>query len=681
MWIQSVKLKNFKSYEDAVFRFPKPENGRNIVLIGALNGHGKTTLLEAVYLCLYGADAVSHLKRAGLGVTSGYLDFLRAALFHQAQVRRNQKMMELEIEIAQEYRGVEYVLKVRRKFYFDYNGKPEPQDNELHIELGKNGHYEPVPEAEFEKYRNAYALPIDYAPFFFFDGEKIVQTAEKSGAGTWLNSALKGLLGVTLLEKLRESITQYRNQQISSKASERLKEELVRAEKALQAAETALFLMQEEFQAVEADLNEWLAKRESLQNRLGGGSDIKTSQDLIDARARLDQQIDEFNQKIKDAVKSMPLAFLPQQELAALGEQLEREKNRLNHEAGKKQIESKVDDFWQTFSTSDKVREALGRMAEPILQDDLMQQAVRECWDNLFYPLPENCAETVEHNYLSVNIHAEIQNEIAQSAQLPQEKIGSLMAELARKDEERKEISVKIEALRGTDNDELVEQLKEAQAKTDEYQARYGALRNNVMERETAFKSRSKEVQELQDRISSQSPGLVKSERAGTVLKVIADLTDKLMAQKVQAVGEAATRINREIAHDQRIERIRIESNGELSLFGRDGRKAAVDFSAGQMQILIMSLVSALAEVTRYQAPLIIDTPLARLDEGHREGLFRHWSGLTQQVILLSQNTEITPEVYRRLKTHIGCTYLVEAESLDSAGARSRVTKNAYFEH
>lgn len=98
------------------------------------------------------------------------------------------------------------------------------------------------------------------------------------------------------------------------------------------------------------------------------------------------------------------------------------------------------------------------------------------------------------------------------------------------------------------------------------------------------------------------------------------------------------------------------------------------------MQILIMSLVSALAEVTHYPAPFVIDTPLARLDEGHREGLFKHWSGLEQQVILLSQDTEITPEVYRRLDPHIGRTYLVEAESLDSAGACSRVTADVYFE-
>lgn len=66
MWIHSIRLRNFKSYDNTVFTFPEPKDERNIVLIGAQNGHGKTTILEAVYLCLYDKDAVSHLQRAGL---------------------------------------------------------------------------------------------------------------------------------------------------------------------------------------------------------------------------------------------------------------------------------------------------------------------------------------------------------------------------------------------------------------------------------------------------------------------------------------------------------------------------------------------------------------------------------------------------------------------------------------
>ena len=376
----------------------------------------------------------------------------------------------------------------------------------------------------------------------------------------------------------------------------------------------------------------------------------------------------------------MPLAFLPRGRLKTLQTQLEREKNRLNHEAGKNQIAQRVNDFWGAFVASDKVKEVLGRSAGMILDDPLMKEAVKDCWEELFYPLPADCAETIEHNYLSVNAHAEIQNEIAGLTGMPQDKIGSFLAEIDKREDERKRIAAEIELLKGTDNDELVRQLKTANTEIDKLAEETGRLKSNVSQQSRTRDRHKDEVARLQDNISHSNPRLVKSQRAGNVDKTITRLTEELMKQKVGEVSEAATRINRSIAHDERIHKIRIENNGGMTLFGRDGCESRVDLSAGQMQILIMSLVSALAEVTRYHAPFIIDTPLARLDAGHREGLFRHWSSLPQQVILLSQDTEITPEVSRRLEAHTGRTYLVEAESLDSTGARSRVIPDVYFQ-
>jgi DNA sulfur modification protein DndD len=64
MWIEKIELTNFKSYQYQRFEFPKPEQGRNLVLIGGMNGFGKTTLLDALYLCLYGEEATLHLARA-----------------------------------------------------------------------------------------------------------------------------------------------------------------------------------------------------------------------------------------------------------------------------------------------------------------------------------------------------------------------------------------------------------------------------------------------------------------------------------------------------------------------------------------------------------------------------------------------------------------------------------------
>ena len=87
MWISKLELNNFKSYYFQSFNFPQPSAEGNLTLIGGMNGFGKTTLLEALYLCLYGADAMPHLGRAGLKPTEerkGYPTFLERALNGQA---------------------------------------------------------------------------------------------------------------------------------------------------------------------------------------------------------------------------------------------------------------------------------------------------------------------------------------------------------------------------------------------------------------------------------------------------------------------------------------------------------------------------------------------------------------------------------------------------------------------
>ena len=81
MWISKIELTNFKSYPHAELDFPEPTDGRNIVLIGGMNGYGKTSILEALYLALYGKDAIIHLARAGLKTDDirGYPTFLERA--------------------------------------------------------------------------------------------------------------------------------------------------------------------------------------------------------------------------------------------------------------------------------------------------------------------------------------------------------------------------------------------------------------------------------------------------------------------------------------------------------------------------------------------------------------------------------------------------------------------------
>lgn len=79
---------------------------------------------------------------------------------------------------------------------------------------------------------------------------------------------------------------------------------------------------------------------------------------------------------------------------------------------------------------------------------------------------------------------------------------------------------------------------------------------------------------------------------------MIESLANKLLQTKANDLGNIATKLHKNIAHDQRIQRIEVQAGGQLGLYGGNGEKIQAALAAGQMQILIMSLVSALAQVT-----------------------------------------------------------------------------------
>ena len=72
--------------------------------------------------------------------------------------------------------------------------------------------------------------------------------------------------------------------------------------------------------------------------------------------------------------------------------------------------------------------------------------------------------------------------------------------------------------------------------------------------------------------------------------------------------------------------------------------------------------------------PIFIDTPLGRLDEEHRDSITKkYYPALSEQVVLFSTNSEITPKRYKEISDNISKSYL-----LFNDGANSNL-KTGYF--
>jgi DNA sulfur modification protein DndD len=99
-----------------------------------------------------------------------------------------------------------------------------------------------------------------------------------------------------------------------------------------------------------------------------------------------------------------------------------------------------------------------------------------------------------------------------------------------------------------------------------------------------------------------------------------------------------------------------------LSLFDHSGNQIPThQLSAGERQLLAVSILWGLSRASGRSLPAIIDTPLGRLDGQHRNKLVKNYfPKASNQVILLSTDQEIDEDLYGKIKRVTSREYLIE---------------------
>ena len=99
--------------------------------------------------------------------------------------------------------------------------------------------------------------------------------------------------------------------------------------------------------------------------------------------------------------------------------------------------------------------------------------------------------------------------------------------------------------------------------------------------------------------------------------------------------------------------------------------------SAGERQMLALSILWGLALASNRKLPNIIDTPLARLDSAHRKNIINNYlPNASEQMIVLSTDEEIDQVLLEGVKPHLSrCYQLVYSDKTQS----TNVTEGYFF--
>lgn len=681
MWISRITLRNFKSYQNQVFEFPQPADGKNLVLIGGLNGYGKTTLLEAVYVGLYGEEAVNHkaLDRAGLKA-KGYGHFLETAFYKHA-LRNGEERMEVVIEIMRPSKGC---LRITRKWFFTNQGRYDNQRLVLESQGQRSSVWRALPDSELPDLLASYAVPPWLAPFFFFDGEKIAALADEDRTG-WVRSGLENLMGVVLIKELRERLSTYSTAKLKQSGGideqqvDQLREALEVAVAQRQQLADALQLMQDEFQQ-----NSETRERLTRQLRdFAQGSDARTLAEVVGTIARLEQEEEQYRSQLRDKMSTaLPLQLISRQLQESLTEALAQEDTLTAWEGFRDSQQPRWQKFQDIFFKSEYIQ-AMCHI--PNGRNDL-EKTLREAWESLYYPRPEGCADAQWHTYLQGNERRQLA-EMRQRIQLS----GGALRALATKLEELAEMKwraqqerIRLEGASGVDRSAEVDQisadLRAVQQLMDGLSGEIEQHKNQLRTLESELPQLTANYERERKRLTEGRPERVAAQRAERTIAMIDELLPALFQLKLDALSKAATRIFRSLHHKDQVARIVVQDDGKAILYSHEGTEIKLPKSSGESQLFVLSLVGALAEVTGYKVPLIVDTPLARLSEQHCNNLLDYWtSDDSRQVILLAQDKEIGAVEFDRLNAHVACSYLLQHEQAGHGVGKTRATVDNYF--
>ena len=201
MLLRSLTLNNFGTYAGTQTLDLTTTNAHNIVLVGGKNGTGKSTILEAIRLCVHG-----QLTNKVLNTRDKYERYLRDRIHRGNASTLPAKSASVEIEF--DYADQEETKRYRAARVWERTSTASVQER---FELFCDG--APVTEVDQLHWEDFVQelIPIGVSDLFFFDGEKVQLLAEDESDKRTLSEAVKSLLGVDLIEKLSADIGIYRS--------------------------------------------------------------------------------------------------------------------------------------------------------------------------------------------------------------------------------------------------------------------------------------------------------------------------------------------------------------------------------------------------------------------------------------------------------------------------------------
>lgn len=681
MKIDAITLHNYKCFKDTVRidgLAARLTPQKRVVLFGGLNGAGKTTILEAILLCLYGVRNKTLIPSKGAKRES-YESYIKSIVNNHARAKVYTEMY-VELELSEvEVRGIPQSLRLRRSWKIK---RGQDAIGEEFTITGKHGQPSFISDFTSTEDYDSFIeelIPYDVSQFFFFDGEKIQDFVKDEDAE--FAKSLEQVLGISDYRTLAEDLNTLRRQL----TAEYNKNADVHVE--IKNVETRLAECQRNREFALEKISDFREEIHNLRYQIEE-IDVETrritrivAETLDDYRNQRDNLIEEkgaLEQQIFEVVKDdLPLVIMGQLSKKLINQlALEQEVERqLSIQKG---LEPKITQI------ANKLLYEGQEAVPPLLQKQKefyahkLKQVLQETLANKSF----NLEDTLIIHGLSKDHIQQINQKVEGSFETTQRLSGLLkrlqeiepILEKVRKTERQAAVDPEAERLY-KDKGRLEEQIDTKEKEILNLQVEIDRYEDDIQALNTQ-RTRLEEKAELTARKQREI------EYCRKLCDVIEDFSHEFRKQQAERLEDYTLTMWRKLARKQDlVKRIKVNPHKQFSidLFDTDNRLIdKTKLSAGEKELLAISLVSALSQIADRALPIIIDTPLGRLDTEHRANIAQHYFPNTSyQVILLSTDTEIVGDELRAIRPYVSKTFTIVNDETEQT---SIIKPNSYFE-
>ena len=644
MIFKKIELHNFGIYcGDHELQLDKLAD-KNITLVGGMNGRGKTTILDAIFITFYGKRALPLIQDE----VKNYNNLMARFINKSATDQWTSVSVTLDLED-----DGPTILTVQRRWTL-HKGKVVEE-----LTVIKDGLEDKYLSDNWNYYVEE-IIPFGISRFFFFDNEQIAKIADDE-AFNEIKDSIKVVMGVTNIDKLLtdvQAIMKEKQAKLTAESNDSTLDELKEVETSIMELEQKLATIRMERAGIVPRLEKTTQDLEALEQlfwRSGGNLGLKR-EEIEQEKARLVAEEESIKQR------QLALAVSPATPLALCRGLVQQTYNTAKDAQGMK----------YAHYSRPLVVEIVDRITGKIEAMDI--DAVTKL------KLQMLLSEELEY-YPAEAVEGEEESVLNPASLLLLEKlidtgffdIISQRNTLIQQMEENENALLQIDAHLSSNTEksnaaDLLSKIRELDRIRDNFRYEIDRLDRQFdssnAQLEALNSKRFKLIKNIADKENSGDDDERILAYAAKTISVMETFKLRLQESKVKELEANITKCFKFLAQKEAmITSVEVDPIS-LDIILRDyngGILLKSQLSAGEKQMFAIAIIWGLALSSGYKLPVVIDTPMARLDSAHRYNFInRYLPNASSQVIVLSTDEEVNGQYLEQLREHIGTFYTLK---------------------